>query len=224
MEWHYYTVKGKKIYARITGTNEYGQFEANWLSPIYPAFAIAAAVTATLVRWPPRLQRLVDLCRRWAVPGGALLFALMAVQVNTGLLTGYRRDASVRDIGVGVARMADEIEAVRRRVGAGCVLADDYGTTSWLAFYLPKGSCVVQRNERYRWINAPDPDPARLAGKLLLVGVDNAAAQPELTSSFARIEKVGEVVRKRGPLVVDTVELDTLDGATGAVLDRSPTR
>jgi len=25
MEWHYYTVKGKKIYARITGTNEYGQ-------------------------------------------------------------------------------------------------------------------------------------------------------------------------------------------------------
>ncbi|KIZ46992.1 MULTISPECIES: glycosyltransferase family 39 protein [Rhodopseudomonas] len=200
----------------------HSRVEGNWLSPIYPAFAVAAAVAATMVQWPPQQQRLVDFCRRWAVPGSAALFVLIILQVNTGLLTGYKRDASVRAIGVGVPRMVGEIEAVRQRVGASCVVADDYGTTSWLAFYLPKGTCVAQRNERYRWTNTPEPDPARLAGKLLLVGVDNAATQPEVAPHFARIDKVGVVTRQRGPLVVDRVELDTLEGATGAVLDRSP--
>ena len=41
------------------------------------------------------------------------------------------------------------IEAVRERTGATCVLAPDYGTTSWLAFYLPKGTCVVQPTPAY---------------------------------------------------------------------------
>jgi hypothetical protein len=34
--------------------------------------------------------------------------------------------------------IANAVEAVRARSGATCVLAPDYGTTSWLAFYLPK--------------------------------------------------------------------------------------
>jgi len=200
----------------------HSRVEANWLSPIYPADAVAAAVAATLVRWPPRQQRFVDFCRRWALPASVLLFVVLLVQTNTGLLTGYRRDASVRAVGVGFARMAGEIEAVRRRVGASCVLADDYGNVGWLSFYLPKGSCVVQRNERYRWTNMPEPDPALLSGKLLLVGIDNAAARPDLLEKFAKIERVGVVMRKRGPLVVDSVELDTLEGAYGSVFDAAP--
>ncbi|NVN84543.1 MAG: glycosyltransferase family 39 protein [Rhodopseudomonas sp.] len=200
----------------------HSRVEANWLSPIYPAAAVAAAVAATVVHWPPRQQRFVDSCRRWALPTGVLIFMMMAVQANTGLLTGYMRDASARSVGVGVARMAGEIETTRRRVGATCVLADDYGTVGWLAFYLPKETCVAQRTERYRWINVPEPDPAQLSGKLLLVGADNAPARQDLLAKFARIENVGVVTRMRGPLVVDSVELDTLEGATAAVLDRSP--
>ncbi|HEY0330123.1 MAG TPA: glycosyltransferase family 39 protein [Rhodopseudomonas sp.] len=200
----------------------HARVEANWLSPIYPAFAIAAAVAVHAVRWRPGAQRVVDVCARWAAPTGVALFVIAAVQANTGLLTGFHRDATVRTVGVGVVQMAGEIEAVRSRVGAGCVLADDYGTTSWLAFYLPKGTCVAQRTQRMRWVNAPEPDPSLLAGKLLLVGEDNAAALPDLKAGFTRIEKVGEVVRRRGPLVVDVVELDLLDGARGEVLDRRP--
>ena len=44
------------------------------------------------------------------------------------------------------------------RVGATCVLAPDYGTTGWLAFYLPKGTCVAQQTQRIRWVNMPEPD------------------------------------------------------------------
>ncbi|MGP9811699.1 glycosyltransferase family 39 protein [Rhodopseudomonas sp. NSM] len=196
--------------------------EGNWLGALYPAFAVAAAVAATLVEWGPRARRVAEMCRRWATPVGVLMFVLLVVQANTGVLTGYRRDASVRAVGVGYPEIAAEIAVVRERTGATCVLADDYGNTAWLAFYLPKSTCVAQRNERYRWLAAPSPSAAQLAGPLLLVGETNAAAHPALRATFSRIEKVGEVERKRGPLLIDTLELDILDGAKGPVLDTSP--
>src|SRR6266478_455343 len=145
----------------------HARVEANWFAPVYPAFAIAAAVAAILTRWEPRRQRIVDFCWRWAAPAGILTFALLIIQANTGALTGYRRDATVRSVGVGWRELARQIEAVRARVGAACVLAPDYGTTGWLAFYLPKGTCVVQPTQRIRWVNMPEPDQALLAGKLL---------------------------------------------------------
>jgi Dolichyl-phosphate-mannose-protein mannosyltransferase len=200
----------------------HARVEANWFAPVYPAFAIAAAVAASLARWSARQQRLVDFCLRWASPVGIVMFALLIVQADTGALTGYRRDATVRSVGVGWRELADGIEAVRARVGASCVLAPDYGTTGWLAFYLPKGTCVVQPTQRIRWINMPEPDPALLAGKLLFVDEVRPGGRPYLKQEFARIERVAELPRKRGPLTIETYALDLLDGPKGEVLDRSP--
>ncbi|MDB5503699.1 MAG: glycosyl transferase [Tardiphaga sp.] len=200
----------------------HNRVEANWFAPVYPAFAIAAAVAAHVTPWKPRARRTIDFCLRWAGPGGVILFTALVVQANTGLLSGYRRDATVRSIGVGFPELAAEIEAVRLRIGASCVLAPDYGTTGWLAFYLPKGTCVTQHGQRIRWVNMPEPSAAQLSGKLLLVGEQNAAASPEWQARFSIIEKVGELTRKRGPLVIEKVELDVLDGAKGDPLDRSP--
>ena len=111
----------------------------------------------------------MNFCLRWATPTGILMFALLIVQANTGVLSGYRRDATVRSVGVGWPELAGQIEAVRARIGASCVLAPDYGTTGWLAFYLPKGTCVAQKSQRIRWVNMPEPDAAQLAGKSLYV-------------------------------------------------------
>lgn len=199
----------------------HARVEANWFAPVYPAFAIAAAVAANLTRWERRQQRVVDFCLRWASPTGILMFALLIVQANTGVLSGYRRDATVRSVGVGWSELANEIEAVRARVGAGCVLAPDYGTTGWLAFYLPKGSCVAQQNQRIRWVNMPEPDPAQLSGKLLYVDEARPGGRPFLKDAFARVERVAEVKRKRGPRVIETYALELLEGPTGSVLDRS---
>jgi len=196
--------------------------EANWLSPLYPAFAVAAAVAVEYRHWTPGIARVVAFCRRWAVSTGAVLFALVVVQVNTGALTGYRRDATVRAVGVGVADMVAQIDQVRRATGATCLLADDYGTTSWLAFYLPSSSCVAQRNERFRWLATPTPAPEQLAGPLLLVGVDAAPARPDLRAAFGSITPAGTVTRSRGPLLVDTVELNLLADPKRPVLDDSP--
>jgi 4-amino-4-deoxy-L-arabinose transferase-like glycosyltransferase len=200
----------------------HARVEANWFGPVYPAFAIAAAVAANITQWSARQQRVVDFCLRWAAPSGILIFALLIVQANTGALLGYRRDATVRSVGVGWRELADGIEAVRVRVGAGCVLAPDYGTTGWLAFYLPKGTCVLQQAQRFRWVNLPEPDPALLAGKLLYVDEVRPGGQPYLKEMFDRVEEVAQLKRMRGPLTIETYEVDLLKGAKGDVLDRSP--
>jgi 4-amino-4-deoxy-L-arabinose transferase-like glycosyltransferase len=199
----------------------HARVEANWFAPVYPPFVIAAAVAANLTQWGPRWQRIADFCRRWAAPTGVVMFALLIVQANTGVLTGYRRDATVRSVGVGWRELANEIAAVRERVGATCVLAPDYGTTGWLAFYLPKGSCVAQQSQRIRWVNMSEPDAAQLAGKLLYVHEAWPIDHP-LKHAFARVEKVAEVTRKRGPLTIETYALDVLEGSKGDVFDRSP--
>ena len=197
----------------------HARVEANWFAPIYPAFAVAAAVAAHLVDWAPREQRVVDFCRRWAAPAGIAMFALLVVQANTGLLSGYRRDATVRSVGVGWRETASEIEKVRVRVGATCVLAPDYGTIGWLAFHLPKGTCVAQQNQRIRWVNMPEPSAAQLAGKLLYV---RDVVQASLKDAFARVDKVAEVTRKRGPLLIETYALDVMERPTDGVFDHRP--
>jgi hypothetical protein len=200
----------------------HARVEANWFAPVYPAFVVAAAVAAHLVSWEPRLQRLAEFCLRWAQPVGIVMFVLLIVQANTGILSGYRRDATVRSVGVGWRELAGQIEAVRARYGATCVLAPDYGTTGWLAFYLPRGTCVIQPTQRIRWVNMGEPTPAQLAGPLLYVDEARPWARPYLNDTFARVEQVAELQRKRGPLVIETYALDLLQEPKRDVLDRSP--
>jgi hypothetical protein len=151
------------------------------------------------------------------------MFVALVVQADTGILSGYRRDATVRSVGVGWRALADGIEQARVRAGATCVLAQDYGTTGWLAFYLPPGTCVTQQTQRIRWVNFPEPTAAELAGPLLFVDEVNPLGLPSsLTDRFARTERLGELPRKRGPLSFETYALDLLVGPKGDVLDRTP--
>jgi hypothetical protein len=150
------------------------------------------------------------------------MFAGLVVQANTGVLTGYKRDATVRSVGVGWRELAAQIEAVRERTGATCLLVPDYGTTSWLTFYMPRGTCVVQPNQRIRWVNMDEPDASRLAGPLLYVDEVRPWESPYLQEHFGQIERVAELPRKRGPLVIETYGIDLLREPKGDVLDRSP--
>ena len=200
----------------------HARVEANWFAPIYPALVIAAAIAAHLVPWEPRLQRVADFCLRWAQPVGIAMFAALIVQANTGILSGYRRDATVRSVGVGWRELAGEIEAVRVRTGATCVLAPDYGTTGWLSFYLPRGTCVIQPRERIRWINMAEPPAAQLAGPLLHVDEARQWRLPYLSDTFARIDEVARLQRRRGPLVVETYALELLQEPKHDVIDRTP--
>jgi 4-amino-4-deoxy-L-arabinose transferase-like glycosyltransferase len=200
----------------------HARVEANWFAPVYPAFAVAASVSAHAVPWQARARRAADFCFRWATPVGVIMFVLLIVQANTGVLSGYKRDSTVRSVGVGWQELADQIEAVRARAGATCVLAPDYGTTSWLAFYLPKGTCVAQQSQRIRWINMGEPDAAHLAGPLLYIDEIEPRAQMLFKDRFASVEEVAKLSRRRGPLVIETYAITLLTGPKGDVFDRSP--
>jgi hypothetical protein len=201
----------------------HARVEANWFAPIYPAFVVAAAAaTQAVVPWGPRARRTVDACLNWAAPVGIVMFTALIVQANTGWLSGYRRDATVRSVGVGWRALAANIEAVRARTGAACVLAMDYGTTAWLSFHLPPGICVFQPIQRIRWVNFPEPDSTQLAGNLLFIDEAELGLRGYVTRTFARIERVGEAERKRGPLLIETYALYLLSDPRRDVLDRTP--
>ncbi|MGJ4968437.1 glycosyltransferase family 39 protein [Bradyrhizobium sp. HKCCYLRH1073] len=200
----------------------HARVEANWFAPVYPAFVVAAAAAAHLVAWSAREQRTATFCLRWAVPAGVVTFVALIVQADTGLLSGYRRDATVRSVGVGWRPLAAEIEAARVRADASCVLAMDYGTTAWLSFYLPPGTCVLQPIQRIRWVNFPEPDPAKLAGTQLFVDEAQIATRVYVSNTFGRIEKVGEAARKRGSLTIETYAFYALSEPKGDLLDRTP--
>jgi 4-amino-4-deoxy-L-arabinose transferase-like glycosyltransferase len=197
----------------------HARVEANWLGPIYPAFAIAAAYAAWGTVWNPREQRTMIWSRRLALPVGVALFVVLIVQTNTGLFTGFRRDATVRSVGVGWPALAGEIEALRVAQGANCVMAADYGTTSSLMFYLPKGTCVVQFQQRYRWTFMDEPDAALLKGNALLIGP--AGASFSYRARYERVEKLAELTRKRSGVAIETYAVDLLIRAKGEVLDHA---
>jgi len=197
----------------------HARVEANWLGPVYPAFAIAAAFAAWGTTWNPREQRSMVWSRNLALPIGVALFVVLIMQANTGLLTGFRRDATVRSVGVGWPDLANEIETLRIKQNANCVMAADYGTTSWLMFYLPKGTCVAQYQQRYRWTFMNEPDADLLKGRAILIGP--AGALTPQRASYARIEKLAELSRKRSGVAIETYQADLLEGPRGEVLDRS---
>src|SRR6476660_8375655 len=51
----------------------HARVEANWFAPVYPAFAVAAAVAAHLVPWEARERRMAEFCLRWAAPSGIVM-------------------------------------------------------------------------------------------------------------------------------------------------------
>jgi len=61
-----------------------------------------------------------------------------------------------------------------------------------------------------------------LAGKLLWVDEVRPVAQPYVSDTFANVERVAELRRMRGSLVIETYQLDLLEDAKQGVLDDTP--
>jgi 4-amino-4-deoxy-L-arabinose transferase-like glycosyltransferase len=197
----------------------HARVEGNWLGPIYPAFAITAAVAASEIDWRGVMRPVVDISRWLAVPFGVGLFVLAGLQAVVGVLP-LHRDPTARLLGVGWRDLAGEIEAARTRLGARCVIVSNYGIASWLSFYSPQ-TPVVQINERARWVNWPEPSPALFADKVLYVGDANLDATGTLRAMYARVEPQGQLSRRRGD-IIESYRLDLAEGLKGDPLDRTP--
>ena len=199
----------------------HAEVHPDYLSPAYPALAMAAAVAVHLVKWNERWQRILDFMHRWIIPASTAMFVLLMLQINFGWFSAYQSDPIVRITAVGFPSVAKEIAAVRDRIGASCLLVGDFGTTAWLMFYLPPGSCVAQRPERFRWVNMPEPPSALMQGKLLFVSA-NIPSWRYLRKSYRQWTLVAQVERKRGPTAIESYELVQLDARREDVFERSP--
>ena len=140
----------------------HARVEANWFAPVYPAFAspprsppISCHGSRARGAWPilPALGR----ARRHR----DVRAADRAGQYRRAVGLSPRRDRAQRRRRL--ARNGRRDRSGAGACGATCVLAPDYGTTGWLAFYLPRGTCVAQQNQRIRWVNMPEPDAEQLA-------------------------------------------------------------
>jgi len=161
-----------------------------------------------------------DFCRRWAAPGGTVMFALLVVQANTGMLSVYRRDATV-------AQRRRRLARNRRRDRSGAGRALVLGACWHRITAPPAGSPSIcrrapaspSRTSASAGSTCPSRRPHSSPEKLLYVrDVD----QGSLKDAFARVDKVAEVQRKRGPLLIETYALDVMERPTGEVFDRSP--
>lgn len=166
----------------------HARVQANWPAPLFPAFALLAAVAAGGVSagWLVRL-------RAWVAPVGIAL-SLLALVVAAVPIPGLARlDPMARYRGWPAA--AAEIEAARRAAGAAWIATAAYGPTAMLAWHLP-GVPVVQLDERLRYANAPPPAAALLAEPALLVIDARARKADALAARFGAVADAGTVERR----------------------------
>ena len=148
----------------------HARVEANWFAPVYPAFAVAAAVAAHLAPWEPRWQRVADFCRRWAR-------AVRRRDVRASDRAGQYRCA------VGLSPRCHGAQRRRRLARTGCRDRGGAGTrrralACWRRITAPPaGSRSICRRARASRSRAsasdgstcPSRTAAQLGGKLLYV-------------------------------------------------------
>mgnify|MGYP003345811176 FL=1 len=105
------------------------------------------------------------------------------------------------------------------QTGAKAVLTTNYAPTGWLAFYLPSHTPVVQINERYRWLNEPEPDAALFDGPLLYVTNARNDLQNEVARKFMRVEPLARIPRRANGFTMEEYAVYLVEGLRGPLFD-----
>ena len=199
--------------------------QGNWPSYLFPVLAILAAYAGSAVWHGTRVRRFVTVCRALAAPVAALLLAAVYAQAFFGVV--HTRDPIVRLAAIDFAPVAAEIEHRAQEQKARAIVTTSYATTAWLAFYLKPTIPVVQANETFRWLAAPEAAPALAHGPLLYVTLAPKKpgahrALPAIASQFTQLHYLGGVDRRRHNVWIETYDIYSASGWDGAVLGRTP--
>ncbi|MBV1695727.1 MAG: glycosyltransferase family 39 protein [Hyphomicrobiales bacterium] len=187
--------------------------EGNWLSPMYPAFAVAAAIATTRGDWSPWLARLLRYARRDAIGVGVVVFALVGLQAATGLFPLGTSEPTASNLGAGWRDLGPRIDEERVRQGAAGVVTTSYAETGWLAFYLPSRPRVEQLTERIRWVNHPQPTAAFWAEPLLYVARSDRDLSALLGNVFSDVRPLVTLPRTRHGQEIASYRLYLVKGA-----------
>lgn len=197
----------------------HARVEGNWTAPIFPAFAIAAAVAAHRIDWPGAWRALRDWSVRLAAPIGLAMAALIYAQALFGIIPLGAADPTARQLGAGWRALGTEIDGLRKRASAPTVLSTSYAATAWLSFYLPSRPPVIQVNERIRWVNAPPPDPALFRGPLLYVCQAICDEAETVRQRYATFEEIARLPRTRRGVEIEVYMVYRVAGLRGDPLE-----
>jgi 4-amino-4-deoxy-L-arabinose transferase-like glycosyltransferase len=197
----------------------HARVQANWMAPLYPSFAVCAAVAvggvASLPRRGPRLGSLAA----WALAVGFVLSGVLYWHAVRPLvqLPGQRDPTSQTR---GWSELAAEIEFLRVSTGACWVATSSYATTGQLAYHLKDKAPVAQLTERIRYIHLPGIDAATLGCPALYVELERRSAPALPQERFRSVKRLKNVTRSYRGVPIATYAVYFVSGPNADPLGR----
>ena len=182
--------------------------QANWMAPLYPGFAVCAALALGVIETPAKPDHAFGRLGRWALGIGLLLSGLIYWHtVHPLVLLAGQKDPTSQTRGW--RQLAAEVERVRAQTGACWIATSSYATTGQLAYELRGKVPVVQLNERIRYLHLPVPDAAVLKCPALYVELERRTDAAWLGGQFRSVTRLQSLTRSYGgvPLAAYAVYL-----------------
>jgi Dolichyl-phosphate-mannose-protein mannosyltransferase len=168
--------------------------QANWMAPLYPSFAVCAAVALGAFDAEVRPGQAFGRLGRWALAIGLLLSGIIYWHTLSPLvqLPGQKDPTSQTR---GWRELAADVERVRAATGACWIATSNYATTGQLAFELRDKAPVVQIDERIRYLHLPAPDAALLKCPALYVELERRTNASWLGERFRSVTRLDNLTR-----------------------------
>jgi 4-amino-4-deoxy-L-arabinose transferase-like glycosyltransferase len=168
----------------------HSRVQPNWLAPLYPTFAICAAMALA-----PDAGAWLRRIAAWAVPVGFVCSALLYAHAFSPLhIAAYSKDPSAQMRGW--PELAAEVEAMRRARGACWIATSSYATTGQLAYHLRGRAPVVQLDESLRYVHLPPLPAETRTCPALYVELERRQERDLLDAQFASVTDLGAMDRK----------------------------
>jgi 4-amino-4-deoxy-L-arabinose transferase-like glycosyltransferase len=187
--------------------------QGNWLSFLFPMFAVLAAAAALQLDWSKWRAPLVRWSSRLAVPVAAVLLLAGYAQALFGVVPMGRKDPLARLLAVGFPQVIEHLDTLRGATG-GAILTTDYASTAWFAFYghYP----VTAIGEDYRWPNAAAAPASLCAKSCLYVGEIRRDRHDLVAAEFAEVKEIARFDRLRQGVPVAHYIVYRASGPKGA--------
>jgi 4-amino-4-deoxy-L-arabinose transferase-like glycosyltransferase len=189
----------------------HGRVQANWLAPIYPFLAIAAALATKERSGGERRMRI-------AYAGGAaasIISALIYVHAVSPLVVRADLKEPTHQLR-GWAELSEAVADLAKSSGAKWIATSSYATTGQLAFRLDRVLPVIQISERIRYVHLPKPDRTIIDSPALYVELDRRAKPDLLKEKFSSATPLGTFDRKHNGVVLARYQVYRLESPRDA--------
>lgn len=193
----------------------HSRVQANWPAPLFPGFALMAAVFVANLRAGQRVWRTVAVAGVVVGISAACVVQLHAVVPLTGQFA--RKDPTFQlrgwhEIGASLEEFLD-------RENAAFVVTSSYGLNGQIDFLMKDKVPVIQRTERVRYIMVPHPDEGLFKQTGLYITEKRRDKAGDLEKIFGTVEEIGVLERRVKGVPLEELVVYRLDGLNGTVFE-----